>query len=73
MTSNFNHRLRKMKSSLNVCLCLKSVVRASMEANRVDKDGDVGLAHCVKHSKDSVELAVVCKLLLSHVCCLSCY
>ena len=36
---------------------------ASMKAKRVDKDEEEVLAHCEKHSKDTVELAGLCKLL----------
>ena len=55
-TSNFNRRLRKMESRLNVCLRLKMVIYGSMKAKRVDKDGVEVLAYCEKCSKDSVEL-----------------
>ena len=56
MTSNFNRCLRKMEARLNVCLCLKTALHASMKAKGVDKDGEEVLSHCEKHSKDSVEL-----------------
>ena len=35
MTSDFNRRLKKMRASLNVCLCLKTALPASMMAKRV--------------------------------------
>ena len=63
MTSNLNRQLRKMKSSLIVYLCLKTAAPASTKAERVDKDGQEELAHCGKRSRDSVELADLCKLL----------
>ena len=56
------HRSRKMKSSLNVCLCLKTVLPASKKEISVDKDGEEVLTHCEEHSKDSVGLASLCKL-----------
>ena len=34
-----------------------------MKAKRIDKDGAEVPAHCERHSKDSVELAGLCKLL----------
>ena len=60
--SNFNRRLRKMKSSLNICLCLKTALPASTKAKGVDKDGEEVL-HTEKRSNDSVELAGLHKLL----------
>ena len=60
VTSNFNRRLRDMMSSLNVYLCLKTAIPASTKANLFDYDGNVVLAHCEKHSKDSVKLAGLC-------------
>ena len=56
--------IEKKKSSLNICLCLKMVLPLSMEAKKVDKDGEEALPHCKKHSKDSVELevCVICYL-----------
>ena len=39
------------------------VLPGSMEAKSVDKDGEEVPAHYEKHSKDSVELASLCKLL----------
>ena len=67
-----------MESRLNVCLHLKTALYASAKAKRVDKDGEVVLAHCDKNSKDSVELVGLCKLFIfyllgSHVCGLSSY
>ena len=56
------HRSRKLKSSLNICLCLKTAASSSTKVKSVDKDGEVVLAHCEKHSKDSVGLASLCKL-----------
>ena len=50
MTSNFNRRLRKMKSSLNVCPFLKLALHASPKAKSVDKGGNEVLAHCDKLS-----------------------
>ena len=38
-------------------------VPASMKSQIVDKDGEEILAHCSKHSKDSVEMNGQCKLL----------
>ena len=69
---------KKMESRLNVCLHLKTALYASAKAKRVDKDGEVVLAHCDKNSKDSVELVGLCKLFIfylrgSHVCGLSSY
>ena len=37
---------------------MKEALHASTKAKRVDKEGEVELAHCKKRSKDSVELAV---------------
>ena len=59
--SNFILRLRKMESRLNVCLRLKTVLQASTKAEGVD-NREV-LAYCEKHSKDSVELEDLCKML----------
>ena len=56
------HSARKMKSSLNVCLCLKTALPASKKEISVDKDGEEVLAHCEEHSKDLVGLASLCKL-----------
>ena len=49
-----------------------------MKAKRVDKEGEEILAHCEKHSNDSVELACLCKLLFLTIwvamfAVLSCY
>ena len=52
-----------MKSSLNVCLCLKTAPPASTKAKRDDKVGEEVLAHREKHIKDSVELAGLCMFL----------
>ena len=38
-----------------------------LRQKRVDKDGDAVLAYCEKHSKDSVELAIMCKLLFFNI------
>ena len=35
MTSDFKRKLRKMRASQNVCLCLKTALPASMTAKRV--------------------------------------
>ena len=51
-----------MKSSLNICLCLKTVLHASTKAKIVDKDGEAVLAHREKHSKDPVERAGLYRL-----------
>ena len=63
MTSNFNHQLRKIKSSISVYLCLKTAFHASTKAKIVDKDGENVLSHWEKHSKDALELVGLCKLL----------
>ena len=57
VTLNFNHRLKKMQSRLNVTLRLSTALHASMKAKIVD--GDEVLAHCVKHSNDSVCMQLV--------------
>ena len=49
--------------SVNVCQCLKTTLHASMKEKRIHNDGEEILAHCEKHSNDSVELASLCKLL----------
>ena len=51
-----------MKSSINVCLCLKMAPPASASTKVKRVDGEEVPAHCEKHSKDSVELAGLCKL-----------
>ena len=63
MMANLNHRLGKMKLSLNVCLCLKMALHASIKVNRVVIVVEEVLAHCEKRSTDSVELVGLCKLL----------
>ena len=63
MTSNFNHQLRKIKSSVSVCLCLKTAFHDSTKAKIVDKVGEDVLTHCERHSKDALELVGLCKLL----------
>ena len=42
---------------------LSLALHASTKERRVDKDGEEVLAYCMKHSKDSVELAGLCRLL----------
>ena len=56
---------------------MKKALHASMKAKRVDKDEEKVLAHCEKSTKDSIEMAGLCKAVIfhhldSHVCCLSC-
>ena len=38
---------------------------SSTKANSVDKNGEEVLAHCEKHSRDSVVLEGLCKLFFS--------
>ena len=44
-TSNFKCQLKKKEYRLNVCLLLKMTLQTSTKAKRVDKDGEVALAH----------------------------